>query len=68
MTPTAFHSDQLGERNEVGEGEGFGHSPRWVRIFSMTSLWSMKAMMRIAPPHRVHNSGSASYTFLINSA
>ncbi len=34
----------------------------------MTSRWSMKAMMRIAPPHRGHTSGSAAYTFLINSA
>ena len=34
----------------------------------MTSGWSIKAMIRIAPPHRGHTRGSASYTFLINSA
>ncbi len=34
----------------------------------MTSVWSIKAMMRIAPPQRGHTSGSASYTVLINSA
>ena len=34
----------------------------------MTSGWSIKAMMHIVPPYRGHSSGSASYTFLINSA
>ena len=26
-----------------------GQSPQWSRIFSMTSGWSMKAIIRIAP-------------------
>jgi hypothetical protein len=34
-----------------------GQSPRWVRIFSMTSGCSMKAMMRMGPPHWGHSKG-----------
>jgi len=32
-----------------------GQRPRWVRIFSMTATWSMKAMIRIDLPHCGHN-------------
>ncbi len=44
------------------------HNPRWVRIFSLTSGWAIKAMMRMAPAQRGHSRGLAAYTFLINSA
>lgn len=37
-----------------------GHRPRWVRIFSMAAAWSMKAMIRVEPPHRGQSGGSAS--------
>jgi len=37
-----------------------GHRPRWVRIISMTAAWSMKAMIRMGPPHWGHSRGSAS--------
>jgi hypothetical protein len=37
-----------------------GQSPRWARIFSMTSGCSMNAMMRIGAAHRGHISGSTS--------
>ena len=36
------------------------HSLRWVRIFSMNSGWSMKAMIRMAPPHCAAEQRSAS--------
>jgi len=47
---------------------GAGHSPRWVRIFAITVCRSMKAMIRVAPPHWGHTRGSASYTGLISRA
>ncbi len=46
----------------------WGHNPRWGRMFSLTSGWSIKEMMRMAPAQRGHSRGLAAYTFLINSA
>ncbi len=34
----------------------WGYNPRWVRMFSLTSGWSIKAMMRMAPAQRGHSS------------
>jgi hypothetical protein len=51
-----------------GPCERGSQSPRWVRIFSMTSARSMKASIRIPPPHRGQTSGSTSYTCLVRCA
>ncbi len=58
----------LGDRAGWRGMRGMRSQPQVCQIFSITSGWSIKAMIRIAPPHRTHNSGSAAYTFLINSA
>ena len=34
--------------------------PMWFRMWRISALWVMKAMMRICPPHMGHNSGNAS--------
>ena len=43
-----------------GLREDPGQRPKWNRISSMISGWSMKAIIRIDPPHRGHSRGSAS--------
>ena len=34
--------------------------PMWFRMWRISALWVMKAMMRICPPHMGHSSGNAS--------
>ena len=45
--------------DSVGLWAWAGHRPRWVRIFSMTAACSMKAMIRMGPPHCGWSNGSA---------
>ena len=45
-----------------GLWENPGHSPKGDRILSMTAGWSMKATIRIGPPHRGHRRGSTAST------
>jgi hypothetical protein len=51
-----------------GAWERYSHSPRWGQIFSMTSGWSIQAMIRIDPSHRGQIKGSASWTVWISWA
>ena len=50
----------MGTPRQADWGRRAGQTPRCVRICSITSRYSMKAMSRIGPAHRGHTRGSIS--------